>query len=408
MTSWRISSGDEVAVLLLVLGAAALFGFFRYLREIALLRGFSGIAQDVRILCRMVHGERTRDGKDLVIRGRYAGSPVLIRLSRTEAVPELNIQMQANARCNLFVAPIRARSTEGAARLHTSHALLNTRCSVRTDEVLEARALLQSRQLPDELWRLCCSSEAYLSLANGRLEYSEAQLPAPDTAGWIRRHLRSLAVVAAAAQGTAVPPEEAVPSLWAQTPIWVAMTSTALIVIGLFTYVNAKSSRAHVQAAPHPAPFVSDVPAPLAAQIPDAGSWRLARPTDFDPRAVDWAAEQHTATSGSFTAKFTTEDSKDEVYVLVNPKSSERRVVVLVNGVLRFDANLPELALVARIPAGNVSNIEWKAKPTSPPDGEGLLVLRRYDDPSSSIVIYYSGLRALTAIPVDYHRVNLD
>ena len=408
MASWRISSADEVVVLLLVLGAAALFGFLKYLREIALLRGFSGVARDIRILCRIVHGERTRDGKDLVIRGHYGGSPVLIRLSRTEAVPELNIQMKAQSRCNLFVAPIRARSTEGAARLHTSHALLNTRCSVRTDEVLEARALLQSRQVPEELWRLCCSSEAYLSLANGRLEYSEEQLPAPDTAGWIRRHLRSLAFLAAAAQGTAVPPEEAAPSVWTQTPIWVAMASTALIVIGLFTYVNAKSSRARVQAAPQPAPFVSDVPASIAAQIPDAGSWRLAQPGDFDPRAADWAAQQHTATNGRVTAKFTTEDSKDEAYVLLNPKTSERRVVILINGVVRFDANLPELALAARIPAGNVSNIEWKAKPTSPADGDGLLVLRRFDDPSSSIVIYYSGLRALTAIPADYHRVDLD
>jgi hypothetical protein len=408
MASWRISSANEVAVLLLLLGAVALFGFFKYLKEVALLRGFSGITRDIRILCRLIHGERTRDGKDLVIRGRYAGSPVLIRLSRTESVPELNIQIKAQARCNLFVAPIRARSTEGAARLHTTHALLNTRCSVRTDEVLEARALLQSRQVPEELWRLCCSSEAYLSLANGCLEFSEEQLPSPDTAGWIKRHLRSLAFIAATAQGTSVPPEEAVPSVWAQTPVWVAIASTALIVIGLFTFVSAKGSRNRVQAAAQPAKFVSDVPAAVASQIPDASSWRLAQPSDFDPHAADWAAQQHDEVTGSIAAKFTTDDSKDEAYVLINSKTSEKRVVILVNGVLRFDANLPELALAARIPAGNISNIEWKAKPTSPADGDGLLVLRRFDDSSSSIVIYYSGLRPLTAIPIDYHRVSLD
>lgn len=407
MASWRISSADEVAVLLLVLGAAALFGIFKFLKETALLRGFSGMAKDIRILCKLVHGERTRDGKDLVIRGEYAGAPVLIRLSRTEAVPELNIQMRAQARCNLFVAPIRARSTEGAARLHTTHALLNTRCSVRTDDVLEARALLQSRQVPEELWRLCCSSEAYLSLANGRLEYSEEQLPAPDTAGWIRRHLRSLAFLAAQAQGTTVPPEQPAPSVWAQTPIWVAIASTALIVVGLFTFVNAKSLRTPVQAA-QPAPFVSDIPVGVAAQVPDAGSWRLARPSDFDPRAGDWASQQHTELSGSIAGSFTADHSQDVAYVLVNPKTSEKRVIVLVNGALRFDATLPQLALAARIPAGNVSNIEWKAKPTLSADGDGLLLIRGYDDPSSSIVIYYSGLRALTAIPLDYHRVGLD
>jgi hypothetical protein len=196
--------------------------------------------------------------------------------------------------------------------------------------------------------------------------------------------------------------------VWAQTPVWVAIASTALIVIGLFTYVSAKGSRNRIQAAAQPAKFVSDVPAAVASQIPDASSWRLAQPGDFDPHAADWAAQQHEEVTGSIAAKFTTADSKDEAYVLINPKTSEKRVVILVNGVLHFDANLPELALVARIPAGNISNIEWKAKPTSPPDGDGLLVLRRFDDPSSSIVIYYSGLRPLTAIPVDYHRVGLD
>src|SRR5581483_10603125 len=143
----------------------------------------------------------------------------------------------------LFVAPIRARVTEGAARLHTTHALLNTRCTVRTDDVLEARALLQSRQVTEELWRLCCSSEAFLSIANGRLEFSEEQLPTPDTAGWIRRHLRSLRLIAAAAQGTAVPSEEVVVSGWAHKPVWVAVASTVLVVVGLITLVNVKSAR---------------------------------------------------------------------------------------------------------------------------------------------------------------------
>jgi len=410
MLSWRISSADELAVLVVVLGAAALFGFAKFFREVTLLRGFSSISKDVRALCKIIHGERTRDGKDLVIRGQYAGAPVLIRLSRTENVPELNIQMRAAVRCNLFVAPIRARVTEGAARLHTTHALLNTRCTVRTDDVLEARALLQSRQVTEELWRLCCSSEAFLSIANGRLEFSEEQLPTPDTAGWIRRHLRSLRLIAAAAQGTAVPSEEVVVSGWAHKPVWVAVASTVLVVVGLITLVNVKSARARaaVQPAWQPAPFVSDIPASLAAKIPDASSWRLAQPADFDPHAIDWARQQHAEAAAGIDAKFTTGDSQDAAYILVNPKTSDKRIVILVNGEMRFDATLAELALVARIPAGNLSNIDWQAKPTAQPDGDGLLVLRRYADPASSIVIYFSGLRALTAIPADYHRVGLD
>jgi hypothetical protein len=408
MHGWKSFSLDEVAVVLLLLGTAALFGLIKFLRETALLRGFSSVAHDIRTLCKLVHGEKTRDGKDLVIRGRYAGNPVLIRFSRTENVPELNIQMRAEVRCNLFVAPARAHVTEGAARVQVSHPLLNVRCSIRTDHLLEARALLQTRQITDELWNLSCSSQAFVSIANGNLEFSEAQLPRPDTIGWIKRHLRSMSIIAAAAQGKPAPREEIPSSIWAQAPIWVAIGSTAVMVVGLFTFVNAKTAKARAATtAVAPAPFVSDIPAEDAPQIPDAASWRLAQPSDFDRRALDWAAQQRVEVTNTIQGKFTSSDSEDVAYVLVDPKTSNRRVVILVNGSLRFDANLPELALVARVPAGNVSNIEWRVKPTSASEGDGLLVLRRYDDPASSILIYCSGLRTLTAVPQDYHRVGL-
>jgi len=299
--------------------------------------------------------------------------------------------------------------TEGAARLQVSHPLLNARCSVRTDHILEARALLQTRQVTDELWNLCCSSEAFVSIANGRLEFSEALLPKPDTLGWVRRHLQSMAVICAAAQGKAAPREETPPSVWAQAPVWVAIASTAVLVVGLFTYVNAKTARARAANAEIVSPpFVSDIPAADAEKIPNAGSWRLARPSDFDPRAIQWAAQQRADASGSIPGKFSASDSDDIAYVLVDPKTSNRRVVILVNGTMRFDANLDELALVARVPAGNISNIDWKVKPTSPSDGDGLLVLRRYDDAGSAILIYCSGLRTLNAVPQDYHRIGLE
>lgn len=398
-----------MVVVLLVLGTAALFVLVKYLREAALLRGFSAVAGDIRVLVKLVHGDKNRDGKDLVIRGRYVGYPVLIRLSRTENVPELNIQMTAEVRCNLFVAPARAHATEGAARVQVSHPLLNVRCSVRTDHLLEARALLQTRQVGDELWNLCCSSEAFVSIADGRLEFSEGQIPSPDTIGWIKRHLQSMAVIVSAAQGRATPREETLPSVWSQAPIWVAIASTAALVVGLFTYVNAKTARARAASTQVLAPpFVSDIPSADATKIPNASSWRVARPSDFDPRAVDWAAQQRVDASGAIHGKFSEADSDDIAYVLVDPKTSNRRVVILINGTMRFDANLEELALVARVPAGNVSNIDWKVKPTSSPDGDGLLVLRRFNDADSGILIYSSGLRTLTAVPLDYHRVGLE
>ena len=103
MHAWNLSSLDELAVVLLLLGIAALFVLIKYLADALSLRGFSSIAGHVRALSRLVHGERTRDGKDLVIRGQYVGIPVVIRLSRTDNVPELNIRMRAEVRCNLFV-----------------------------------------------------------------------------------------------------------------------------------------------------------------------------------------------------------------------------------------------------------------------------------------------------------------
>lgn len=193
MRLFNVAAVDAVTTVSIVLSAIALLVAFNYFRQAWLLRGFSGLEAEVRNIRKLLDGKIVRNGKDVLIRGTFRTMPALIRLSRSENAPELTIQLRSHPRGNLFVAPLRVPTKAGEFYVPTPHPLLASRCSVRTDYPSEARNLLQHPHVLEELWDLCCSSQAFISIGDGLIHFTDGQLPTSGAAFTINRHLRSCA-----------------------------------------------------------------------------------------------------------------------------------------------------------------------------------------------------------------------
>ena len=116
--------------------------------------------------------------------------------------------------------------------------------------------------------------------------------------------------------------------------------------------------------------------------------------------------------TGHIAALFSRNGSeRDSAYLLV-PSDPQRtgthRLVILVNGESRFDTFLPQVAFALRVPRESIASIEWLGGAKAmQADGDGVLVVRRYGDPSSASVFFPSGLRVFSMNPKDYRAISL-
>jgi hypothetical protein len=149
-----------------------------------------------------------------------------------------------------------------------------------------------------------------------------------------------------------------------------------------------------------------------AQHIRNLQGWRLAQPGDFDPDALLWLQQQGLVASGEVQASFTSNpQQRDSAYLLMptDPqRSGTHRLVLLFNRESRYDSFLPQVAFFARVPRERMASIEWMGdSKTVPPDGDGILVVRRYDDPTSGVVFFPNGVRIFRMTPKDYRTISL-
>jgi len=149
-----------------------------------------------------------------------------------------------------------------------------------------------------------------------------------------------------------------------------------------------------------------------AEHIRNLQGWRLTEPEDFDPAALNWLRQQGEDASGHLQASFTGSSSlRDAAYLLMptDPKRAlTHRLVLLFNRESRYDTYLPQVALLARIPRSDMTSIEWMGDAkTNPSDGDGILVVQRFDDPASAVVFFPSGVRVFRMTPKDYRAISL-
>src|SRR5205085_1923187 len=92
--------------LLIVAGLATLGVIITLVRSLMTYYGYGEISAEVKRVSRALAGEVFRDGADLVVSGKSAGEPVVVRFSNQENTPGLNIRVAAPATFQLSVSHV--------------------------------------------------------------------------------------------------------------------------------------------------------------------------------------------------------------------------------------------------------------------------------------------------------------
>ncbi len=404
-----MGSYSPVQIALFIVAALAAVGVvITFIRSRMIYSGYHEIVNEVRRLGEALHAEIFRDGSDVVISGTYERLPAVVRFSNEENTPGLNIRMQAPATFALSVVPANTPVTEGPRTVvKTNDEMFDSRFTTRTDQPTQASMFI-SKPITTLLHRLACSNNTYLSMGAGAIELSELVIPEPNTGQHVLEHLKAMARMSAALR--LMPGSDRVKLVTFARERHVAARIAMVVgaVVALLSVFAATKVPNHPPLSGVNQSLASGILPLDAAHIPNTQGWRTVTSDDLDPVAVGWlrgnGLQPQGRIEGDFSGKAT---GRDVAYLLAGADDS-RRIVVLADNENRYDTKFPYLGVAARIPKGIVNSIRWVGdKPPEGVDGDGILLLRRKDDPSSAIVLFLSGNGIVSASPINYQDINL-
>ena len=140
-----------------------------------------------------------------------------------------------------------------------------------------------------------------------------------------------------------------------------------------------------------------------ASLISDSDNYRVARIDDFAQESVSWLSASGQQASGDIPGAYSAAGSS-HAYVLIG-RDSTWRVLIVANGQVRCDARYRTLSVVARIPKNLIQKIAWSEQPQAESEGDGLLVVRAADNPTSGVVLFLQGDQVVTGTPVNFYQV---
>jgi hypothetical protein len=143
------------------------------------------------------------------------------------------------------------------------------------------------------------------------------------------------------------------------------------------------------------------------ALIPDVNRWALVGDKDLDPAGVDWVRRQGQTPAARISGDFAGSGNAADVAYVLKRRGGMLRVVLLSAGRNKYDTNFAPLALVARVPKGALADIQWADKVPVVPDGDGLLVVRKTDDPETAVIVMLDKGKAVTGRPPNYRDLRL-
>lgn len=393
----------------IVLAVALVGAVIAFVRDRGRFSGYRHLMSEALQLAKMLDGELFRDGGDLVISGTWHKWPVQVRFSNAENTPGLSVRLAAPASINLFAGPKSAGISDGRYSLRTSDEMLNARMEFRSDHATEAKLLLDGRGILPAVTKLCQSTQTFLRITRGSVEYIDL-LP-PDV-----RCVRSLplkldALDAIASQLRELPGSERVrvEPLKRERRLMLRMAIVAGIVAiaaaGLIAAFGLNERVAPIAATAHPPEGVWEAD---AGKIPGLNKWRLASAGNFDPDALAWAQGNGVAVSGRIELDLSgNSTASDVVYVLASP-DGRKRLVILRGETNVYDMQYPYIGMASRVPRTILNSIQWAGTPPIDPDGDGVLIIRAPHDPSAGIIIFTRGERIITAVPKDYRTIRLE
>jgi len=406
-------SNREIAVLIAL--AIPLAGLLiEYIRTQLRLRDFRDIGRDLKTLRVSLGGNFDRDGEDLLLRGSYGQWPVLVRLSRSEYEAGVTVELPVPNNLTLFCYPVSHEGQEGQVPLRTSDERFMSRFRLSTNNSpLEVSMILSSPAVLAEFSKIT-ESKTRILLENRILELSEPSIP-EQLAARIINCVRGMARIASEANEVhggsgSVPAPPKREQNWFRIG-YVGVSVLILLVLLVAQLLNRPSKATVVS--PVTSTGSASIPASLAAQVPQLQGWHVAETKDFDSDAVAWMQQQGQRTSGQISASLNSEQSSDSAYIFKRqpgpPGTNSARFVLFINNQKRYDAEMPEIDAAGRVSRGSINSAEWRGRgPSSAPNGDGIIVIQRYNDPTSAIVFFMSGPKLLTAVPKDFHSISLE
>ncbi len=391
----------------IIVALIAVGAFIAYFRDRRKFRGYEDLMFDAADLAKQLSGEVFRDGEDLVVSGNVDDLPTYVRFSHAETTPGVHIRMEAPANVRLAVAPRSAPPTEGKVQVRTGDESLDTRCVVRCDEPMQTKLFIGEKPVLGELQRLCCSARTYFTVVPGAMELSELTIPLGEVGRHVSEHITSMRRLVPelkklpGSEKIRVRPLKRERHLVGKAAIAIGV---AVAVMAIYVATNQGSTApvdmsADVEQAPE------GIPEAEAQQMGDLSAWRVAGTDDFDGDGVGWLKGFRREASGHVSGKFGKE-AEDDAYVLLG-KDGTRRLVMFVNGRVKYDTKYPFIGVVARVPKANIGKISWVGAPPDGPDGDGVLIVRNRGDRSSGVIFFSSGERIISGVPVDYQTIDL-
>lgn len=401
---------SPIAIAIVIAGTVALVGIMAHSRRRdATFAGYEDLARDLKRIRRRVRGQCSRDGEDFVITGQWRNLPAVLRFSHRDDAPGIHIRMSARATFALDIALNSAAQREGAAGrvpVRLPDLGLNHRLTLLSDSPPEVALFADLPKVPQLLRTLCASAMSSLAFERGAIEFADLRLPQRYLAKHVMNQVNCIAGLAAAFENMPHSDRVRVPAIKRQHGIvartaMVAGAVAAIVAVASASYDNqAQPARVVDAAAPR------GVAASDAAHIPGVMHWRLLTNNDLDPATVEWLRENGQNGYGKVALDVAGDGSTAVAYALARPNSY--RVVLLHNNDVTYDVTYPSLAAVVRVPAANLSSMDWQTAPTEQADGDGLLLVFRAEDHGSGLILYSHEGRVLSAAPSDYERVPLN
>ena len=401
---------NPVAISVVIVAAVVFVGaFIAYFRDRKVYGGHQQYATDARNLAKKLHGEIFRDGEDLVINGTHGGRPVVIRLSFAENTPGLHIRMAAPANFRMSVVPKGARSTEGKVQVRTGDDSFDARFLTKSDHPTQAKMFLGSKGVMPELGRLGCLARGFVNFTQGAIEQGEALVPVPNTGQHIQEHLQSMERLATDLSRMPFADRVEVKPFKRERRVALRLAIVAGIITVLVAIITAAQQPLDT---PLPAASAAHLPEGItamdAALLGDVQGWHAAIADDLDPDAAAWARNSGQKETGHFVADLNGHHAglRDSVYLLVSTDGG-RRLAIIIDGKVRYDVKYSWLGLAAIVPKDNIARIQCKGPKPPDPDGDAVLILRKPQDRTAGILLYFSDGKLVSAVPSDYQSINL-
>ena len=368
--------------------------------------GYGEIAKDVERLARVLQAEIFRDGPDLVVRGNYSRLPVLVRFSLAKDSSGLSITLQAPANFQMFVTPVSASQREPGARVRTADGIFDFKFITTSEQPMLARMFVSNAATLQLIKKLCWASFTSLRIDFGKLEYLVRPFQVAHVFDYVQHHLAAMEKMAE--NLGAMPGAETIQIVpYRKTGNRLLKPAIAL---GLFIALLEAGRISGVGAAQEPvlasqAVVGQGVLPSDAAGILYLRGWRLAQESDFDSNERGWLRAQGATPGGTVHGDFSGKNNgRDVAYILIGDQGI-MRVVLLSQGRLVYDQQYRQILAAIRVPASNLNAIEWRAPLPGKPDGDGLLIITKSDNPGSSLIFTLRDGSLMLSSPTNYQKV---